>query len=155
MHDEDYSGEGEEREGGVFSLNLTARLWRACLDFRGTCNGEAVTCVPVKAARLVAHPGEFIPQPRVLGQECRLRRHVPVSALRFLPAPGLRANVASSLHFFAQCQTVRSSASYVLPVRLRPLGVVCAFPCHRGLMLRQLSVPLPPRVYLHGGSVAG
>ena len=116
--------ERERKRLGVFSLNLAARLWRACLDFRGTCNGEAVTCVPVKAAHLVAHRGDFFPQPRVLGQGYRLRWHMSVSALRFPPTPGLRAGVASSPHFSDHRQTTRSSASSVLSVHLRSLGVV-------------------------------
>ena len=61
--------ERERKRLGVFSLNLAARLWRACLDFRGTCNGEAVTCVPVKAAHLVAYPGEFFPNREFLDRD--------------------------------------------------------------------------------------
>ena len=47
--------EREEEKGGFSTLKLAARLWRACLDFRGTRGNDAVTRAPVKTA----HPNTF------------------------------------------------------------------------------------------------
>ena len=130
-HGGDYPGEGERRGGGVFSLNLAARMWRVCLDSRSTSNGGAVTRAPAKAARRANLPEESFLQPIAPAGGCRLCLSAPAGALWYSHAPGLQTSAALSPCVSVRRRVDRLAVSSAPPPFSHPLDVVHAWPIGR------------------------